>query len=107
MAAGDAGSSKVPFPFEDFTEGVEPSRFFRDESSVGTDGTAVTEPPPVEEPPGRFGEGLNPSDLYFFVLQPNGDLDRIEVPGSSNLPRRAAPQEPIVHIPGPDIEFLC
>jgi hypothetical protein len=106
MPAGEPRSTKVPLTVEDFPESVKSSRAVPRKSAIHADGAAFPVPAPVEHRLG--GRGFRARAFYpdLFMLQPGPYGFEVEFPLRSNFPGGAPPQEPIVHVPGPHVQFF-
>ena len=106
MTAGQSGSSKVPLTVKDFSESVESPRPISRKSPIHADGAPFSVPASVEGRLGGRGFRARPSYPDLFMLQPGFYGFEVEFPFRSNFPGGTPPQEPIVHVPGPHVQFL-
>jgi hypothetical protein len=104
MAAGITHPPPIPSPHDEFSQSAEESRPFSQETFFHAFGAAPVQPAIIRFKflGGRFDRVLD-FDLIFF--QPSLHRIKIKDPLGEQFLRRASLQEPIIHIPGLNLQF--
>jgi hypothetical protein len=105
MAAGITHPSPIPSPHDEFSQSAEESRPFSQETFFLAFGAAPVQPAIIRFKflGGRFDRVLD-FDLIFF--QPSLHGIKVKNPLGEQFLRRASLQEPIIHIPRLNLQFL-